>query len=483
MQVLAAHGILGLSHQTWWRSGATADVLPRQLRELDGRGCKTEASVERADLLQSIGQQQLLLGRTEEAAEYFHWSAKSLPVQPRPELQARSCLITGLQSLHRHQLRTAWSCLQRVIDTRQASPELRLQAHGAMAALYFGLGMRRPASASVARAMELLGQMPGPHELPKAAMAALRAEFVVEDVLRQHDRLQDLAFWPRHEEVAGSRNSVAQAREAVSHAREAAGDHPFLRARLAFLESLLDIAYDGETHHAPLFARIQQLQDAGLVQHVIGYRHELALACIAARQVEPLRQALLCYTGSEQRGRETRHVLEHEYCLAKLAELGGREDLCIAHYRTYAQQALTHLRQTCAYITVPTEIRQAAAEIPKDDIASRLPGKYRRAYQYMVANLHRDDLSVHDVAEAVGVTERALQLAFRAALGLSPSAVIRQCRMDRVRDELSNGDLNSGATTLEVGRRWGLRSRSALSQAYRASFGVLPSQTVGVTVE
>ena len=49
--------------------------------------------------------------------------------------------------------------------------------------------------------------------------------------------------------------------------------------------------------------------------------------------------------------------------------------------------------------------------------------------------------------------------------------------MDRIRDELSNGDVTRDSTTLEVGRRWGLRSRSALSQAYKAAFGELPSET------
>lgn len=483
MQVLAAHGVLGLNHQAWWRSGANADDLQRQMRELNGRGSANDASAARAEALHCMGQRLLLLDRQEDAAEYFHASAKLLQTQSRPDQQAGSCLITGLQSLHRHQVRTAWSCLQRVIDARQASPVLRVQAYAAIATLYFGLGMRRPAAASANRAAELLDQIPGSHDLPYAALSALKAEFVAEDVLRQNERLQDLAFWPRHEEVAGSRVSVAQARDAIARSREAAKDHPFLLDRLVFLDGLIDIAYDGGTRHAPMFDQIQRLQDAGLGQHVLTHRHELALACIAARQIEPLNQAMRCYMGSEQRHRDARQLLEHEYCLAKLAELSGREDLCIVHYRNYAQQSLTHLRQTCAYITVPTEIRQTASEIPKDDFASRLPGKYRRAYQYMVANLHREDLSVHDVAEAVGVTERALQLAFRAAVGLSPSAVIRQCRMDRVRDELSNGALNTGATTLEVGQRWGLRSRSALSQAYRASFGVLPSQTVGVMVE
>lgn len=194
---------------------------------------------------------------------------------------------------------------------------------------------------------------------------------------------------------------------------------------------------------------------------------------------------MLGYTGTGRAASSAEHHLEHRYCLAKLGELGGREDVYIQHDRVYASRALVHLRQTCAYVTVPSTVRQAVGEIPKDGIASRLPGKYRRAYRFILSNQHREDLSIREVADAVGVTERALQLNFRAVLGLPPSAVIRQCRMQCLRDELHRGAVGHGTTTLDVGRRWGPRwgprSRSALSRAQKATFGELPSHTLSAS--
>jgi AraC-like DNA-binding protein len=486
MQILATHGVLGFANEAWLTSGRIDDHLPALIRAaMPGKteAADADAKAMHVGLMQAIGQQLLLLERTDDAADFFERSIKALPLQASPEHQTRACLIAGLQSQHRHQTRTAWNCLQRTLEAKHCAPQVRVQAHAAVAALYFSLGMRRPAAAAVDRAMDLLASDPQPHVLPQLSLRALQAEFVVLDLLRQHERLHDLVFWPRQEAVAGSRVTVARAREAIQRCRADAEPYRFLHDRLAFLDGLIDVAFDGVPRHASLLAHIQRLNEGGLALHVMGARHELALACIAAQHVDPLRQLMLCYAGAGRQSAALVHQLDHEYCLAKLGELSGREDLYIAHYRAYAQQALGELRQTCAYITVPTMVRQAVSEIPKDDIASRLPGKYRRAYQYILANLHREDLSVHDVADAVGVTERALQLAFRAALGVSPSAVIRQCRMDRVRNDLSSGAVGHGTTTLDVGRRWGVRSRSALAQAYKASFGELPSQTFGAALE
>lgn len=135
------------------------------------------------------------------------------------------------------------------------------------------------------------------------------------------------------------------------------------------------------------------------------------------------------------------------------------------------------VRRACAYVAVPSSIRQPSNDLPKDEIASRLPARYRRAYQFILANLHRADLSIKHVADNLGVTDRALQMAFRAHLGMSPSAVIRQCRMDRIHSDLATGSATRGTTTLDVAQRWGVRSRSALAHSYRGAFGELPSQT------
>jgi AraC-like DNA-binding protein len=488
MQILARHGVLGFSGEAWIStgciSGQRVQDASKEWRAAGGDSAAASISV-RADALQSQAQRLLLLGRPADAAERFELCAREIRLQSRPDQQPRGCLIAGLQSLHSRQLRTAWNCLQRTIDAKGCPTRLAVEAHAALATLYFELGMRRPAASAAECGIAMLDTRAEEHRMPLAVLDALRVEFMALDLLRQHEQLGDLAFWPRHEEMAGARVSVSQVRQAIADCRRRVAAYRFIGARLDFLDVLIGLAYQGAANDACALSEIEHLQASGLTLHAQAARHELALAAIAARRADLLRQAMRTsqanLAGRAASSTECSH--EHRYCLAKLGEMGGREDVYIQHYREYATQALMQLRQTCAYITVPSTVRRAASEIPKDEIASRLPGKYRRAYQFILSNLHREDLSIRSVADAVGVTERALQLAFRSAVGLPPSAVIRQCRMDRIRDELQRGAVAHGTTTMDVGRRWGLRSRSALSHAYQEAFGELPSKTSAVAIE
>ncbi|MGN6669126.1 MAG: helix-turn-helix domain-containing protein, partial [Trinickia sp.] len=109
--------------------------------------------------------------------------------------------------------------------------------------------------------------------------------------------------------------------------------------------------------------------------------------------------------------------------------------------------------------------------------SSRLPGKYRRAYRYMMDNLDQRDLSVREIASHIGVTERAIQAVFKNTLGLSPSQLIRRQRMERIRRNLVDED---GVVTsvLDVAKKWGVGHRSTLVNSYRQFFNETPSETL-----
>jgi len=474
MQILAIHGLIGLSNEPWLRQDPIAKHAPAERTACQGAAIRHSTCD--ADALLSAGQRLLLSDRSDEAVSYFEQAFKTLSSQSRPAQRAMSFLTAGFQALHQSQWRTGWRCLQRVVDSRDASPRIRVEAYAALSALYFRLGMRRPASAAAQRATALLEREMANHDTVVILVRALQVEFCVLDLLRQHEHLHDLASWPRHEEIAGQRLGVAQACAMIDACRMECGEFPFVRRRLDFLEALVNISFRHAEADTVVMRQIEYLRRIGLEAHACAARHELALAGIAARRPHLLRQSIDdCGSASSIR-RAHRNDPEHAYCLAKLGELSGNHEMYIAHYQRYASQALMTMRQTCAYITVPTAVRQTIEEIPRDDIASRLHGRYRNAYQFILANLQREDLSIRHVADEIGVTERSLQLAFRSALGLSPSAVIRQCRMDRIRDELSAASAPD-ASMQEVSRRWGLRSRSALSKNYKAAFGELPSET------
>jgi AraC-like DNA-binding protein len=148
-------------------------------------------------------------------------------------------------------------------------------------------------------------------------------------------------------------------------------------------------------------------------------------------------------------------------------------------YGRYALASIQHVRADMSMPAAAADHMQASRTAQRsDDVSARLPAKYRRAYRYLMDNLDQKDLSVREVASHVGVTERAMQAAFKNHLGLSPSELIRRQRMERIRDDL----LDDGAPAtrvLDVANKWGVRHRSTLINGYRRVFQEAPSETMG----
>jgi transcriptional regulator GlxA family with amidase domain len=113
-----------------------------------------------------------------------------------------------------------------------------------------------------------------------------------------------------------------------------------------------------------------------------------------------------------------------------------------------------------------------------DDIGARLPARYRRAYRYLVDNLDRKDLSIREIAGEIGVTERALQSAFKSSLGSTPSEIVRRLRMERIRAELQTSEGAHENGILATANKWGVSNRSTLVNSYRREFNEAPSDTL-----
>jgi AraC-like DNA-binding protein len=94
----------------------------------------------------------------------------------------------------------------------------------------------------------------------------------------------------------------------------------------------------------------------------------------------------------------------------------------------------------------------------------------RRAVDFMQAHA-TEPLTVGAVAAAAGVGSRALQAAFRRDLGTTPTAYLRELRLDRAHEEIARG----GATVTDVAFRSGFGHTGRFAAAYRARFGVSPS--------
>jgi AraC-like DNA-binding protein len=115
------------------------------------------------------------------------------------------------------------------------------------------------------------------------------------------------------------------------------------------------------------------------------------------------------------------------------------------------------------------EVPVAGLVAPSQDTTGlRLPPRYRAAYRYIIEHLHDNELSVREVAGRLGVTERALQLAFRNHLGVTPAELIRSERMKRIEGELNQATDSGGRLrVLDVANRWGISNRSTLANAFK----------------
>jgi transcriptional regulator GlxA family with amidase domain len=84
---------------------------------------------------------------------------------------------------------------------------------------------------------------------------------------------------------------------------------------------------------------------------------------------------------------------------------------------------------------------------------------------------------VSDLCRAAAVSERALEYAFKETLGLTPVAYLTRLRLHRVRDALLKATRDT-TTVSSVALAWGFWHFGEFSQAYKACFGELPSETL-----
>lgn len=111
--------------------------------------------------------------------------------------------------------------------------------------------------------------------------------------------------------------------------------------------------------------------------------------------------------------------------------------------------------------------------------AASVPGRraVRQALDYMEQHLS-EPLTMSGIAEYVGVSVRSIQQGFRDELGVTPMAYLRDRRLERVREELTDAAAGDGVTVTEVAERWGFNHLGSFAVLYRKRWGESPSQTL-----
>jgi transcriptional regulator GlxA family with amidase domain len=118
----------------------------------------------------------------------------------------------------------------------------------------------------------------------------------------------------------------------------------------------------------------------------------------------------------------------------------------------------------------------ALRDLAAQDRFDSSPATLRRAVAFIDEHAGRD-LTVADIAAASFVTVRAVQLAFRRHLDVTPMEYLRRVRLDRAHQDLRAADPARESVTA-VAYRWKFASASRFTAYYRGIYGVLPSHTL-----
>ncbi len=435
-------------------------------------------------LLQLRADLEMMTGIGDELEEQYRRAQKAIR-SPRYAIRAASCRNAGWQAFFRHRLTTSLSCFARVVDEKDIDLSQQFEARFGIVCTLHQLGRSGDASDALAELAELV-ETPGDndaHHQPhhhhwRELIATLRLDFAVQRELLACAPLGDHVYWrsgmadTRASGLSGAGDSAD-----LCEAQAARVETPLLRQRIVYLHHLRELARGDRAAMEGVISHLNWAQRVGLQEYAYTTRLEVVLAALAVDAPQLAEMLLEPLHRADYAGATGRRQLEYLYCVAKLRQAQGRTRESMQYYSRYALITTQCLRDDA--LAIAPFANRAPRNTPQlDDVGARLPAKYRRAYRYLQENLERRDLSVREVAAEVGVTERALQTAFKNFLGLSPTELIRRQRMERIRAELLNDPSVSDRNVLHTANKWGVHNRSTLVSCYRRQFQEAPSETL-----
>ncbi|MBN3751821.1 helix-turn-helix transcriptional regulator [Paraburkholderia sp. Tr-20389] len=433
-----------------------------------------------ATLLQLQGDLQLSLGMEVDADDSFREAQKRMR-DDKDGMRFASCRNAGWQALFRYRYGTAMSCFMQIADHPQASAALRLDALFGAFGVLFCVGRLRDADAVLDTLEDLLDEATSNDDtLPNAdgwqrLLSTVRFDVEAQSTLRSRAALSDHIYW-QVGLTGDAAPRVAPQRPAALRMLTGAIVDPLLRGRVEFLDRLAQLAGGERDAQQQMLAHADWAGKQGIQNYQSAVRIEIVLASLAGG-ASSLAESMLTLLTAEVRMPQSHRQLEYLYCLAKLRHVQGRSSESLEVYTRYALAAVNCIRDEAGALA---RYGQRIARAPEqlDDIGTRLPARYRRAYRYLLDNLERKDLSIREIAAQIGVTDRALQSAFKASLGSTPTEIIRRLRMERIRADLEADDSAHEQGILATAVKWGVSNRSTLVNSYRREFNESPSDTL-----
>ncbi|SAL06293.1 AraC family transcriptional regulator [Caballeronia calidae] len=373
----------------------------------------------------------LLASGKEEDAEAAYQFVQRGVRSTRTGARVRLCRNAAWRALFRHRFGLALMSFSRVIEDGEADSVARLEAR-----------------VGAALALSSVGQPEEAIKLCEASLSAL-VDIDCHEKRVWHDVIatiaQDIRVQYRLRTLLGMQNRVHgntetyrvdRFKSALLKVRVLNGSSADLLAwRADYLCALDDLANGERSSLACMRQHLEWSIRSGLSYYPRLVRIECAMAALAANMdaiaeqfVVPLE--VLLHPRATIQGSGERNLLELLFCFARIRQLQDKSKDALHYYTAYSALAIDILRSDNRAVFAFLGRVNHTGAAPLDDLSLRLPPKYRRAYRYMLENLDRARLSVGEVAAEAGVTERALQVAFKAHLGLTPGELIRRTRED-----------------------------------------------------
>jgi AraC-like DNA-binding protein len=433
---------------------------------LEARPAMEQAT--QATLGQLLSRALLVMGRAEDAEELFQRQLHRYASLPREQARWLTSLDRGAMNIHLRRMARAATHFNEVADDGAAPVFLRLEALVGLALAFNSLGEFRHAQG----ALRLADTLAAPLNDPLVTRVLL---FVQLD-LRATQALRSF-HWGLSEARAAT--SAFPAAAELAAAADALAAVPLCQQRLRLLAVLhpesLKQATVGEAraYVRQALAGMQEAQQRALEEAT---RIDAGIAFISTDHHACAQEWLGTLWADEARLHHHADAVELMWCQSQLLSAQGLHADALCRYRQYTQQAVFRLRSELTSLPHPHFLEGSDAAGQVDPFELKLPIRYRSAYRYIMDNLGARALSVNHAAAHIDVTVRALQLTFRLHLGMTPAELIRRRRMEAIRAELVQGA--GRHSVLDVATRWGMNSRSTLTQNYRQHFGEAPSNTL-----
>lgn len=101
----------------------------------------------------------------------------------------------------------------------------------------------------------------------------------------------------------------------------------------------------------------------------------------------------------------------------------------------------------------------------------------REAMNYIDDHL-AERITMESVARSVHMSVRSIQQGFREELGMTPMTYLRERRLERVHEDLTDAIPADGVTVTAVAERWGFHHLGSFAVEYRKRWGEAPSETL-----